>query len=125
LDRYRWKCFNNTATIKSVAFPETPDTIIKGQSYELSWVGDPLGAEEIVWIFVDGQMENDEITVYQTTPGATKAFFTAIQTNKLSVGTNTMVMHRRNNTEPQEATSAGAKCAGVYQTITVDIEVKE
>lgn len=118
------KVFNNTASIKTIEFPEVLDTIVKGQSYEITWIGEPLGSDESVWLYIDGAMENDEVNAYQTTPQSTKILLSAAQTNRLSVGTNEAFLHRRNNTEAQEATSAGAKCAGVYQTQKIQIQVK-
>lgn len=116
--------FTNIATVKTIDLPENMDTITKGQAYELTWIGEPLGSDENVWVFINGQMENDEVNAYQTTPGATKVILTATQTNKLSVGTNQIFIQRRNNTEAQEKTSAGAKCAGIYKSQTYNIEVK-
>jgi hypothetical protein len=117
--------FVNTPVIHEIAFPETLDTIVKGQAYELSWVGDSLTNNEQVYAFVNGTAENDEIHIYQTTQYATKLFITAAQTEKLTVGTNTIFMRRRLDLDPREATSAGAMCSGIYETLTVNIEVKE
>jgi len=117
--------FVNTVLIKEIAFPAVLDTIVKGQAYELTWVGDSLSSDESVYAFVNGTSEGDEINVYQTTQFATTLLMTAAQTEKLSVGTNTIYMRRRYKTEPAQATSAGASCEGVYETVTVDIQVKE
>lgn len=117
--------FVNTPIVHEIAFPATLDTIVKGQAYELTWVGDSLTTNEQVYAFVNGTAENDEIHVYQTTQYATKLFITAAQTEKLTVGTNTIFMRRRLDLDPQEATSAGAMCSGIYETVTVNIEVKE
>lgn len=117
--------FINTVYVKQIAFPAVMDTIVKGQSYELTWVGDSLTSDESVYAFVNGTAENDEINVYQTTQFATSILMTAAQTEKLSPGTNTILLRRRYKTDPLQATSAGASCEGVYETVTVDIQVKE
>lgn len=117
--------FVNTAIVKEIAFPAELDTIVKGQSYELKWVGDSLTSGESVYAYVDGTAEGDEINVYQNTQYATSLVMTAVQTEKLTVGTNTIFMRRRHETDAQQETSAGADCAGVYETLTVNIEVKE
>jgi hypothetical protein len=44
---------------------------------------------------------------------------------RLYIGTNTIFMRRRLDQDPQQATSAGAMCSGIYETVTVNIEVKE
>ncbi|HNQ66801.1 MAG TPA: hypothetical protein PKN32_00360 [Bacteroidales bacterium] len=116
--------FVNTPIVHEIDFPATLDTIVKGQAYELTWVGDSLTTNEQVYAFINGTAENDEINVYQTTQYATKLFITAAQTQKLTVGTNTIFMRRRIDINPQEATSAGAMCSGIYETLTVEIEVK-
>ncbi len=117
--------FHNTANIKTIELPQILDTIVKGESYELTWIGEPLGDDETVWVYIDGDMENDEVSAYQTTANATKIIITATQTDKLSVGENDIVINRRNNTAAQEVTSAGAKCAGVYKSEKVKIQVNE
>jgi hypothetical protein len=116
--------FINSATIKQVGLPATVDTIFKGQAYELAWIGDALSTGESVYAFVDGSAENDAINVIQSTPSATKIIITAAQTNNLSVGTNTIFLRRNNITAAQNVNSAGASCSGVYETNTINVEVK-
>ncbi|MBN2776585.1 MAG: hypothetical protein JXR36_03025 [Bacteroidales bacterium] len=117
--------FENMAYIKGIGLPETLDTIVKGSSFELFFTGEALANGEGVYAYINGQMEQDEINVYQNTSGATSIVIPATQTSKLSVGTNTVYLRRRNETTAQQTTSAGAICAGIYQTAAVNIEVKE
>ncbi|PLX09244.1 MAG: hypothetical protein C0596_01430 [Marinilabiliales bacterium] len=117
--------FTNTATISEIGLPETLDTITKGSSYELFFTGDALVSGEGVYAYINGTGEGDGISVYQNTTGATSIVIPATQTDNLTVGTNTVYLRKRHETAAQEASSAGAICAGIYQTVTVDIEVIE
>jgi len=117
--------FTNTVSIKEIDFPVTMDTIVKGQAYELTWVGTALETGETVWAYLDGTSENDEVLATQNTQNATSIFLTAVQTDKLSVGTNTIKLTRKNNVDGQEVTSAGGSCTGTYETRTINIEVTE
>ncbi|HOZ29972.1 MAG TPA: hypothetical protein PLL66_03560 [Bacteroidales bacterium] len=117
--------FTNTVSIKEIGFPETLDTIVKGVAYELTWVGEVLDTGESVWAYVDGTAENDEVLATQNTQNAVSIFLTATQTEKLSVGTNTIKLTRKNTIDGQEITSAGGSCTGTYETETIEIEVKE
>lgn len=117
--------FINNATINTIDFPETLDTIVKGEAYELTWVGAAMTSAESIFAHIDGDMEEDALNIYQNTASATSVIISANQTDDLTVGTNTIYLRRRNETTAAQATSAGASCAGIYQTLTVNIEVKE
>lgn len=117
--------YTNIATITEIGLPETLDTIVKGNSYELFFTGDALSAGEGVYAYINGTGENDGINVYQNTTNVTSIIIPATQTDKLTVGTNTVYLRKRHETDAQETTEAGAICAGIYQTAEVNIEVKE
>lgn len=117
--------FTNTATMTTIGLPATLDTITKGSSYELFFTGDALVSGEGVYAYINGTGEGDGISVYQNTTGATSIVIPANQTDNLTVGTNTVYLRKRHETTAEETTSAGAVCAGIYQTVEVDIEVKE
>ncbi|MDD3740928.1 MAG: hypothetical protein PHH30_06770 [Bacteroidales bacterium] len=117
--------FVNTASITEIDLPETLDTIIKGQSYELTWVGTSLASGETVWAYLDGNAENDEVLATQNTQNAVSILLSAVQTDKLSIGTNTIRLTRKNTIDGQEVTSAGGSCSGTFETRVVNIEVKE
>jgi hypothetical protein len=117
--------YTNMAYITEIGLPETFDTIVKGSSYELSFTGEGLVSGEGVYAYIDGTGETDGINVYQNTSGATSIVIPATQTDNLTVGTNTVYLRKRHETEPQEITEVGAVCAGVFQTAEVNIEVIE
>lgn len=117
--------FTNSVTITEIGLSSTVDTIVKGSSYELFFTGDPLSAGEGVYAEIDGTGESDNISVYQNTSNATSIIIPANQTDKLTVGTNTVYLRKRHETDAQEASSAGANCAGIYQTEEVNFEVVE
>ena len=117
--------YTNSATITEIGLPATLDTIVKGSSYELLFPGDGLASGEGVYAYIDGTGETDGINVYQNTSGATSIIIPANQTDDLTVGTNTVYLRKRHETTAQETTSAGAICAGIYQTVEVEVEVKE
>ncbi len=117
--------FTNSATITEIGLPETLDTITKGSSYELFFTGDGLETGEGVYAYINGTGEQDGINVYQNTSGATSIVIPATQTSNLTVGTNSVYLRKRHETDAQETSSAGAICAGIYQTAEVNIEVKE
>ncbi len=117
--------FLNEIYINEIGLPEHPDTIIKGNSFTLDFIGEPLAQEESILIYIDGILEDDFINVYQNTSGATSIIIPANQTNRLSVGTNTIYLRRKTEITPQETSSAGASCSGIYQTKKTDIEVRE
>ncbi|MDY0140936.1 MAG: hypothetical protein RBR97_03495 [Bacteroidales bacterium] len=117
--------FVNEVYIKEIGLSENPDTIIKGNSFTLNFNGEPLAQRESVYVCIDGLLENDKISVYQNTSGATSIIIPANQTSKLSVGTNTVYLRRKTEITPQETSSAGASCSGIYQTKEINIEVVE
>lgn len=117
--------FVNTVSIIEIDFPETMDTIVKGESYELIWVGDSLATGESVWAYIDGPAEIDDVLASQNTQNANSIFFTAEQTEKLSVGPNSIRLTRKNTIDGQEVSSAGGSCTGTFETRTINIEVKE
>ncbi|MDD2634142.1 MAG: hypothetical protein PHW82_01430 [Bacteroidales bacterium] len=117
--------FINNVYIKAIGISESPDTIVKGSSFSLEFTGEPLAQGEGVYALIDGLLENDNISVYQNTSGASSIIIPANQTSKLSVGTNTIFLMRRNETPAQEKSEAGATCTGIYQTQEINIEVVE
>ncbi|MDD4150161.1 MAG: hypothetical protein PHE33_09035 [Bacteroidales bacterium] len=117
------KTFVNMVYIKEVGFPENIDTIIKGSSFKLDFIGEPLAQGESVYAHIAGLSENVSISVYQNTFGATSIIIPANETSKLSVGTFNLYLRRRTETTPQEKSSAGASCTGTYTTNEVKIEV--
>ena len=117
--------FTNLVNITKIELTQNIDTIIRGELFKLDFSGEPLASGEGLYAYIDGPTENDNIELYQNTSGATSITISANQTSRLSAGTNKLCLRRKIEIIPQEANSAGASCAGVYQTKEINIEVAE
>lgn len=139
LNRYKWEwtgkrnsatftyndndgnTFVNVVTINDIGFPASLDTISKDTSYNLIWTGNPLDANEAIWVSINEDHEANAATFNQNTQGATSITLTKSGLSKIDPSNVTLWIDRNNKPTIDQATSAGGILVGKYRDTATDV----
>lgn len=113
--------FVNTVIINDIGFPASLDTISKDSSYNLVWTGDPLAADEDVWVSINEDNEANAATFNQNDQGATSITLTKDGLSKIDPSSVTLWIDRNNKPAITQATSVGGILVGKYRDTATDV----
>jgi len=113
--------FVNSITINDVGFPAVLDTISKDSSYNLVWTGDPLGANEAIWVSINEDNEANAATFNQNNQGATSITLTKDGLSKIDPSSVTLWIDRNYKPAIDQATTAGGILVGKYRDTATDV----
>ena len=117
--------FTNTVTLNDIGFPMTLDTISKDSAYNLVWMGDPLGADEDVWVSINEDNEVNAATFNQNNQGATSITLNKAGLSKIDPSSVTLWMDRSYKPAIVQATSAGGILVGKYRDTKQNVTLVE
>ena len=113
--------FVNTVIINDIGFPASLDTISKDSSYNLVWTGDPLAADEAVWVSINEDNEANAATFNQNDQGSTSITLTKDGLSKIDPSSVTLWIDRNNKPAITQATSVGGILVGKYRDTATDV----
>ncbi len=113
--------FVNMATINDIGFPASLDTISKDSSYNLTWTGNSLNADESVWVSINEDNEANAATFNQNNEGATSITLTKDGLSKIDPSSVTLWIDRNNKPDIDQATTAGGIVVGKYRDTATDV----
>ncbi|MGM0650490.1 MAG: hypothetical protein ACQES1_08295 [Bacteroidota bacterium] len=113
--------YENEITVHVAAFPETIDTIVKGNRWELSWEGfyniekTALGENESISFSLKEEGEGDIHTFHQHEEGAESIALEGDETAALPEGEYILSLERRYQPELVQKTGAGGTITGRFR----------
>lgn len=126
---FRWedtegKVFENTVSLHSIDFGVLPDTVARTGAFTIPWTGDPLGDDEVVGTWINGENEGDAQAAITIENGATALIVPADKIGKVGAGPGQIFLERRFAPALTEVTGAGGYGAGVYRAKTKSVIFK-
>jgi hypothetical protein len=118
------KKFHNTVTINTIAFGTMPDSIGRTSALTIPWTGNPLGNDEIVGTWINGENEGDAQAALTIDKGATALIVPLNKIEKVGAGPGKIYLERRFSPTLLEVTGAGGYGAGVYRAKTKAVVFK-
>lgn len=115
----------NEVSVKSVEFPSDFGPINPANSFEMDWVGDALGNNETVSIWLNGVEEGDSQLFLENDEGAESLILAANQLQELPLGTTSAVIERVATPPIQEGTEVGGLITARYRGQNVSVEIQE
>lgn len=116
--------FENTVfPFDTIAFPEDFDTIITSQANALAWLGNPLGSNEDVGLFIGSWTWGDDALFYEDSDNATEIVMGTNQLSNLPIGPSTVFMDRATKLNATEAPSAGGIVVGKYRAENKTVQI--
>ncbi len=107
-----------------ISFPTNFQSLNQdGTSFTLSWVGNPLAADEGVNVSIEGTAENDLQLFNTQFDGATSIILGANKIGALGPGTADAWINRNRPRDLAEATSAGGVISGRYEGAKKQIQI--
>lgn len=116
---------NDVLAYDTIQFTPGFDTIIKGQSNEITWVGKALQPNERVGVFVGSWTWGEDALAIQGNDGAQSVILNANQTNNIATGPSTVYMDRIIEVDPVEAPSAGGRLRSKFRAFNASVQVVE
>ena len=116
--------FDNSIALKAIAFGAIPDSIARTGAFSIPWTGDPLGANEIAGVWINGENEGDAQAAVTIETGATAVIVGADKIGKVGAGPGKIYLERRYTPALQDATGAGGSISGVYRAKTKSVVFK-
>jgi len=114
---------NTVAPFDSISFPAGINTISKSQAYTLTWVGNPLAANETVGIFIGTWTWGQDALFSQSADGATNLVMGTNAMSNLALGQATMYMDRWTQDDATEKPDAGGIVVGKYRAPNATVHV--
>lgn len=114
---------NTTPMLDTIAFQPGFDTIVKSQANTLTWVGNPLAANQSVGVFIGSWTWGQDALYYQNQLGATNIIMGITSMNSLALGSSTVYMDRQNETNVVQGTSEGGKIRSKYRALNKVVQV--
>jgi len=114
---------NQVRMAAPIDLPAALDSIQKGSSYSLSWVGDPISLGETVTVTVNGPNEGDARIFTTSDPGANAIILSADKINDLGIGLGRIVIERRLDQAIDQGTSKGGAIWSRYVSSTKEIQI--
>ncbi|MBL4586035.1 MAG: hypothetical protein JKX84_03110 [Flavobacteriales bacterium] len=108
--------YTNTVEIRDVVYDVLPDTIFKSQGdVQFMWAGNPILADEVISLTIDGSGETDTRVFYADTLGETFIRLDSLKLSQITSGAITLNLGLRYSPEMQAQTERGGKRLGLYQ----------
>ncbi len=114
---------NATPSMDTIAYPAGFDTIVKSQANTFTWVGNSLGANERVNLFVGSWTWGEDALFFAIGQGSSDLVMGTQSLSNLALGTSTVYMDRVNEVSASEVTSEGGVIRAVYRPINVTVQV--
>lgn len=118
------KAFDNTVTIHEIGFGALADSIGRTTALTIPWTGDPLGTDEVVGTWINGENEGDAQAAITIENGATALIVPLDKISKVGAGPGKIYLERRSSPALTEVTGAGGYGAGVYRATTKNVVFK-
>ena len=118
------KTFINNIAFKEIAFPASLTSIDRSSSFQLDWVGDPLQADELVTLWVNGPYEGDAQTFSQDNVTSTGVILSRNKLQKIAPGNGYCVMDRIYKPGLSQETSVGGKIKGRYRAVNKTVVIQ-
>lgn len=99
--------YTNSIAIPTISFQSTLDSIARNESFELFWDGGALQEDELVTLWVNGDLKNDTQIFIENDEGAESLILATDQLMELLEGNADFFMERTYAPDIQQATSAG------------------
>ncbi|MEA3447790.1 MAG: hypothetical protein U9Q98_04970 [Bacteroidota bacterium] len=121
----------NSISVPSATFPETIDTIVRDNTWQLSWDKDysfqkiALEENESISLTFKGIADGDVHTFYQFEESSESIVLDSDETSELEPGTYTLILDRRYQPELTQKTSAGGTITGRYRPANRTVVVVE
>lgn len=108
--------FENEATLRPLAFPDTVGPLDNDEAYTLTWGGAPVGEDEVVSVTLFRVGTETELAVFtERTEGATDILLTRDQLQNVQPGEVSLVLTRERNRAAEDAPSVGGSIKETYQ----------
>lgn len=118
------KAFHNTLNIQSIGFGAMPDSIARTTALTIPWTGTPLGEDEVVGTWINGEKEGDAQAALTIDKGASALIVPLDKIEKVGAGPGKIYLERRLSPALLEVTGAGGYGAGVYRAKTKQVVFK-
>jgi hypothetical protein len=116
---------NEVKILSSIEFPTLLDSLSISKVYEMFWIGDSLGSNEAVSVFIKGTKQNDLQTIITNNQYAKSIIFPLNKLQNLGTGAGLMTMHREYRITLQQATSAGGNRVGNYRALDRQVVITD
>lgn len=116
--------FTNTISVKPIDYSGAINAIAKDSSFELGWAGDPLQANELVVVTINGENEGDAQIFSTNDVGSTSIILGKDKLEQLGTGPGTVWMDRSTILPLNEGTSAGGTIIGRYRPENQSIQIQ-
>lgn len=117
--------FDNTITVKPIAFGALPDSIARNAALTIPFTGDPLGTNEVAGVWINGENEGDAQAALTIETGTSSIIVGLDKISKVGAGPGKIYMERRYSPTLTDATSAGGTISGVYRATTKAVVFKQ
>lgn len=108
--------FTNSAVLApSIALPNI-DSIPSSSSYTLTWVGDPVAADEEITVTMDGLGESDYMLFKESAPGSTSIVLDKDDLQSIIGGEATIQIKRKVSYDLQQASSEGGMLSSTWKS---------
>lgn len=118
------KSFQNTVTINEIAYGTIADSVSRAAAFNVPWTGEPLGDNELVGVWINGEKEGDAQAAVTIEKGTAQLIVPADKMAKIGEGKGTIYMDRRSSPELTEVTGAGGTGTGVYRPKNKEVVFK-
>lgn len=117
--------FNNTVTmVDSIDFPTGIDTLSRTENFELTWIGSPVGQDEVVTVVIVSPGLASSQLFTQTGVGATNIMLTQDKLQNLVLENAQFTIRRSKNVTAQEVTSAGGNVIARFNSSPMTVYIK-
>lgn len=113
--------YQNTVQINEIDYPANLTAIDRSSSFELTWDGDALAADESVILTANGENEGDARVFATDTDGATSIILGLNLLSQIGAGPGTLWMDRTFEPTIQDAPSAGGYAKGRYRPTNASV----
>ena len=113
--------YDNDVTIRNIKFGALPDSVSRASAFTIPWTGDPLIADEVAGVWINGENEGDAQVAITIEQGANAIIVPADKMSKLGAGPGKIYMERRYAPALSNATEAGGSGTGVYRAKTAAV----
>lgn len=114
---------NSVPAYQPIAFDPSFTTITKSQANTLTWVGNALGPNENVGVFVGSWTWGQDALFFQDLDGATDIVMGVNQLSNLATGTSTVYMDRTTEVNVSQGTGNGGIIRHKYRAMNQSVNV--
>jgi hypothetical protein len=118
------KIYNNSISVNTIDFPASLASINRANTSELTWVGDPLQANELVTLWVNGPYEGDAQTFTQDNMGSSSVLLARNKLQLIAAGNGFLMMDRIYKPALTDRTEVGGKIKGRYRAVNRTVVIQ-